>query len=173
MPFLSCWRTHSYNWGFIRWTCVHYKHCLPCCEAFIIIYSQQALCNFQSIFHVSNAAGTMKIRKYSVSASWRKQTSLSAAWQFYKTQYFPAQLWTYQGSCMNDWSLGLVCGSYMCVDSFRRGWKRVFHGIGEISTWWARLGLKSESKHEVTFQWRQALHRNGMVLGMWWTKQVP
>lgn len=154
MPFWSCWRTHLCIWGFIRRKCVHYKHCLLCYEAFITIYAQPALCTFQSTFPISTAGGTMKIRKYSASASWGKQTSLSgqsAVWQLYKTQDFPAQLWTYQGSSVNSWSLGLVCGSYMPVDSFRIGWKRVFPGIGEISTWWARLGVKSESKHGENF----------------------
>lgn len=47
---------------------MHYKYYLPYYEAFFIIYSQQA-CNFQASFHVSNAAETMKIRKYSASAS--------------------------------------------------------------------------------------------------------
>lgn len=123
MPFLSCWRTYSYIWGFIRRKCVHYKHCLPCYGVFILIYVQHPLCNFQSNFHVSDAAGTMKIRKYSASASWRKQTSLSAqsaAWQHYRTQDFPSQLWVHQGSFMDAWSFSLVCGSYMPIDSFRR-----------------------------------------------------
>lgn len=30
MPFLSCWRTYSYIWGFIRRKRVHCKHCLAC-----------------------------------------------------------------------------------------------------------------------------------------------
>lgn len=71
---------------------MHYKHYLPCYEAFIIIYSQQALCNLQSSFHVGNAIGTMKI-KHPASESCRKKSyhsSQSAGVQHYKTQDFPA-----------------------------------------------------------------------------------
>lgn len=74
---------------------------------------------------------------------------------------------------MNDWCSDLVCGSYVPVDSFRKVWKLVFCGIREINTCWDRLGVKFASKHEEIFQWRQALHRKGIVVRMWWTKQVP
>lgn len=51
---------------------MHYKHYLPCYETFIIIYSQQALCNLQSSFHVGNAIGTMKIKHPASEAAERK-----------------------------------------------------------------------------------------------------
>lgn len=53
---------------------MHYKHYLRCYKTFIIIYPRQALYNFQLSFQIDNAAGTMKMRKYSDSASQRKKS---------------------------------------------------------------------------------------------------
>lgn len=65
---------------------MHYKHYLPCYEAFIIIYSQQALCNLQSSFHVGNAIGTMKI-KHPASESCRKKSYHSRVLAYSTTKH--------------------------------------------------------------------------------------